>query len=658
MKLYCTLISLLLASAVFAQNPDEDKIKTTNFIKFKELVSTKIPGAVTFSQPELITGTKQEIRTEKHGLIYPVFFDWNKDGKKDLMLGEFETGETGSNIKVYLNRGSNKNPKYTGEYFYATDVKGDTITNYQWCCIGIHPRIVDLDQDGYEDILSGQYNPGAISWWRGSKDGFLPRQFVEQEGYVEGARLSQSDSPWLTTSNSYWNYTTSDFADFNGDGLLDLFVGGSGDMRVALNEGTKEKPKFGYRNYLHHVDGGILEVKRPSQETINEQAKYGRYLGLAGVWKTYIKPVDWDKDGVLDLLVTYEYKKKYHNAIEFYRGVQTDKGLRFERRQPLVTAKGGSKAFPGVQPMITLIDYNDDGVEDIVFGLSIPTINGFEVADEIAWAWAGDLEIEMPGKDAGRQLKYSGGLEGVKKKLEDPVQGPMFRRMMLGKLDDLKYLTMRHRGYVFVMYGKKATDKAVAKKDVVAAEAEKRKIIPNETVKTGNVDGPVGYKVKGPERMTWRGEYTLEASVSFDKGWHGYVDNVKNKKDGFIPTTVKFELPQWLEPVGEVEAPAVSYKGLAEVYKETVTFKQKVKMKRFMPNVPRPERIDLDSATEEEKAAYEKQMDVFREAFAKLPRTPNEFDVNVKVKWQTCDDNICLPPKEVNEAITVSVQGF
>ncbi|WP_168796407.1 FG-GAP-like repeat-containing protein [Flagellimonas onchidii] len=627
MKLFSTVIGLFCATAVLAQNPQEDKIKTTNFPKLKELVSTEIPGAITFSQPQLITGTKQEIRTEKHGLIYPAFYDWNKDGKKDLLLGEFETGQTGSNIKVYINKGSKKNPKFSGEYFYATDVKGDTITNYQWCCIGIHPRLVDLDQDGYDDILSGQYNPGAISWWRGSKEGFLPRVFIEQEGYRDTRALSQEAAPWKTDSNSYWNYTTADFADFNGDGLLDLFVGGSGDMRVALNEGTKEQPKFGHRNYLHHVDGRLLEVKRPSQEKIDEAAKRGRYVGMAGVWKTYMKPVDWDKDGVLDLLVTYEYKKKYHNAIDFYRGVNTDKGIRFEKRVPLVTAKDGTKALPGVQPMMTLTDYNNDGVQDIVFGLSIPTINGFEAANEIAWAWAGDLKIEMPGKDAGRQIAYyKGGLKEIKERFLDPQQGKFFKQMMLGNLDDEKYLTMRHRGYVFVMYGKKAISKATAK-TVTAAPAEVLEEIKNEVVVGSNGTGPVQYQIKVPQRIDPRkGSFFAEVTITFDDKWHGYVDNKANKKDGFIPTTVTFQPSEWIEPVGNLVVPKESYKGLAKVYKGAVVFKQEFKLKR-------------SANREEMERAYQAK-----------------HTINTKVTYQTCDDNICLPPKTIEQDIEMMIQ--
>ncbi len=100
--------------------------------EFKAIKSLELAGAPILGQPTLITGKKAEVRSEKHGLAYPTLFDWNKDGKRDLLVGEFETGETGSNIKVYLNNGSDSKPKYSGEYTYATDIKGDTITAYYW----------------------------------------------------------------------------------------------------------------------------------------------------------------------------------------------------------------------------------------------------------------------------------------------------------------------------------------------------------------------------------------------------------------------------------------------------------------------------------------------------------------------------------------------
>ena len=140
-------------------NPLDENYRTHNLPKMKVLTMTPIPGAPILSQPIQLDGSQKEIRTAKHGLAYPAVYDWNHDGLPDLLLGEFSTGDRENNIKVFLNSGTKKKPRFTGDYFYARDTQGDTITNLQWCCIGIHPRVVDITGDGVPDLLSGQYNP-------------------------------------------------------------------------------------------------------------------------------------------------------------------------------------------------------------------------------------------------------------------------------------------------------------------------------------------------------------------------------------------------------------------------------------------------------------------------------------------------------------------
>ena len=584
--------ALLLSTSwgAIAQDDKEARTRTSNFPEMRKIENTKIAGAPILSQPQRIDGSKLEIRTEKHGLIYPAFFDWNGDGKKDLLLGEFETGETGSNIKVYLNEGTDAKPRYTGEWFYATDVKGDTITNHQWCCIGIHPRMVDLDQDGYVDIVSGQYFPGLVSWWRGSKDGFLPRQFIEQEGYAgEGnGDNGPGDDP---ASHSYWNYTSVDFADFDGDGLLDMFVGGSGGLRVALNTGTKEKPRFGNRNYLYHVDGTRLGIASTDE-------KVRQYI-----FKTYMTPVDWDGDGVLDILLTYEYTREGHNAVEFLRGVRTDKGLRFEKAVPLFTEAEGRKALPGCQPMITMVDYNNDGVKDIVLGISIPTINGFEAAPEIAWEWVRNTGIQTPGKDAGRAIEYSGGVEGTIARIE---KEPAMKDYYLGKLDDYKYLTLRHRGYVFVMYGEK---NPVAAKAGNVVKAEEPKSDLKESVANSE---QVKVEFRLPESIKAGEEVEAEVVFSFKEGWHGYTDSEANRALGFIPTSVYFEFPGAVHIKGEMLKPKHVYAGANPVYEgNNVVFRQKI----VCP--------------------------------ASLMEKNRKPVARAQVSYQVCDENMCMPPVEL-----------
>ena len=593
-------IGLLFCVHASAQENTNDEIRTTHFPEMRPLVNSRISGAPVLSQPQRIDGKEREIRTEKHGLVYPAFFDWNKDGKKDLLLGEFETGETGSFIKVYLNEGTDAEPRYSGKYFYATDVNGDTISNHQWCCIGIHPRIVDLDQDGYPDIISGQYMPGLVSWWRGSKDGFLPREFIEQEGYKEGAVLDggEGDDP---KSHSYWNYTSVDFADFNGDGLLDMFVGGSGGLRVALNTGTRKKPKFGIRHYLLHTDGSKLAISSTDEKS------------RAYLFKTYMTPVDWDGDGVLDILLTYEYVREGHHPVEFFKGVQTSEGLRFEKAVPLFTEKDGRKALPGCQPMITVVDYNNDGVMDIVFGISIPTINGFDVTPEVAWEWVRNVGIQTPGKDAGRGIEYEGGIKGAIKRIE---KEPAIKGYFLGKLNDYKYLTLRHRGYVFVMYGSKnGVSVSVVSVNNTSAKEES---VPTQANK--GIGEIVSYSMKLPERVIPGKKFEVELVFSIQEGWHGYADEKINTALGFIPTTVEFEFPWGVKKIGKTELPEFSYSGPYPVYEgQNVTFRQKFSC---------PKGVLKDKS---------------------------ELVVKAHVRYQVCDENMCMPPQEYTLEKTIKL---
>lgn len=83
-----------------------------------------------FGEFELINGTEQPIRTGFHGLASPSTFDYDGDGKKDLLLGEFETGP--SMLKVFKNIGSNKNPSFTGEWEYARTITGKNMFIDSW----------------------------------------------------------------------------------------------------------------------------------------------------------------------------------------------------------------------------------------------------------------------------------------------------------------------------------------------------------------------------------------------------------------------------------------------------------------------------------------------------------------------------------------------
>lgn len=78
---------------------------------------------------------------------FPQIADWNEDGKKDLLVGD-----TNGNITLFTNTGSNSNPVLSKTGFIQAG--GTTLD------VGVRatPVVVDWDNDGKKDLLSGNSN--------------------------------------------------------------------------------------------------------------------------------------------------------------------------------------------------------------------------------------------------------------------------------------------------------------------------------------------------------------------------------------------------------------------------------------------------------------------------------------------------------------------
>lgn len=111
---------LLIIPVTRAQTPSD----------FPDLRNAEIPGAPKLGKPMLIRGETGPVLTELHGLASPATFDWNGDGKKDLLIGEFETGKCG--VRIYLNVGTNDAPRFTDEFEYAKTRRGKRIEIDSW----------------------------------------------------------------------------------------------------------------------------------------------------------------------------------------------------------------------------------------------------------------------------------------------------------------------------------------------------------------------------------------------------------------------------------------------------------------------------------------------------------------------------------------------
>jgi hypothetical protein len=436
---------------------------------FPELQFTKIPGAPGLSMPKLIMGDARPVMSEGMGWASPAFFDVDNDGKKDLLLGEFSSrledrGITAGNfVRIYKNEGTETAPRFSDIYNYLYPIEdestGTPLSVYSWCCLGFTPRFVDLDNDGYQDIATGQYNPGIVTWFRGSEEGFHRGQELPQFGDPRVGSKQRDNSIPRTNHLSweYWNYSSVAFGDFDGKGLSDMIIGGSA-LRISKNIGTKTEPGFGRRELLLDTHGNPLVVGKYYEKYKNEAGE--PYYGGSMVPTV----ADWDQDGVPDLLVTDNFVQSGSPVITFFRAVKTAEGLRFEKGVPLFTVTKGEKAFPGSWPHVCVADWNNDGINDLIIGTSVATIAG-KFNHELSWTWENESGIikkysayysaEMT-RTITTQMRQADSIQAILNLSDAEMQkGNYFYRASLFKhfYGKEAYKKLAHQGYVYVMLG-------------------------------------------------------------------------------------------------------------------------------------------------------------------------------------------------------------
>lgn len=220
----------------------------------------------------------------------PYVVDWNRDGRLDLLLGA-ENGTVS-----YFERQADRSlqQKLGSESpFHGILAPGGRRSS---------PVAADWNGDGLMDLLLGGVD-GSLAYYRQLDSGTLlrdpgPFRYVIAPGFA------------LCKPN---------VADWNGDGKLDLLVGGAS----------------GKLSYFQQLDNGNLVEKK----------------GLESPFSSFVAPgeleaspfgIDWDGDGDLDLLLGGR-----SGAVQYYQR-QVDKSfiLRTHREAPLSFAAVASSSVP------------------------------------------------------------------------------------------------------------------------------------------------------------------------------------------------------------------------------------------------------------------------------------------------------------------------
>lgn len=253
---------------------------------FENKGSRKAP---VFSKGKQLANANGEIRFHLE-MIVPVVSDFDNDGHIDLIVGD-EDGR----VAWLRNTGKVKNgmPQFENPVYFrqqADDVKFGALST---------PYTVDWNGDGKEDIIAGN-SAGEIAFIRNLSGGENPVWDAPKLFTVNGSplRIQAGENGSIQgPAERKWGYTVLNVGDWDGDGNKDIVINsiwgkiewlrnpGNGDLlsleaprpvEVAW-EGETPKPEWNWWT--------------PEKNTLSTQ------------WRTTPVLIDWNKDGLMDLIV-------------------------------------------------------------------------------------------------------------------------------------------------------------------------------------------------------------------------------------------------------------------------------------------------------------------------------------------------------------------
>ena len=262
----------------------------------------------------------------------PVVYDWNNDGKKDLIIGQREDKEylNDGKVRLYLNSGTDDAPVFTTDSYIKAD--GVDISVDSSGCQGASPEVVDWDNDGMKDLLVGDglgktvlfINQNEVS---DETPDLLKEGFIQVDG-VDYSVVARS-VPCVY--------------DWNADSRKDLLIGrGDGMVSILINTNTDEDPVFDDVEFVY-ADSQLLDA------------------GLRVAPRIF----DWNGDGYDDLILG-----EGNGGILYYQNIRvpSDPGTEPILADGVFLRAGGVQIDIGSRSRTFVVDWNNDGLPDILCG--------------------------------------------------------------------------------------------------------------------------------------------------------------------------------------------------------------------------------------------------------------------------------------------------
>lgn len=222
-------------------------------------------------------------------MIVPVACDFNQDGHIDLIVGDEDgrvvfiknTGKVKKGMPIF------KKPIYLKQI--ADNVKFGALSA---------PCSVDWDGDGYEDIISGN-SAGNIAFIKNINGAIPPKWDVPVYLKANGKDIRIMAGKNMSIqgpAEEKWGYTTISVADWDGDGIKDIIIN-SILGKIMWYKGTDD-PYTLQGPFNVKVNWGNSVPPKPQWNWWNP----GK-TDLVTQWRTTPVAIDWNKDGLTDLIV-------------------------------------------------------------------------------------------------------------------------------------------------------------------------------------------------------------------------------------------------------------------------------------------------------------------------------------------------------------------